>query len=70
MTHAANPGLRLPRTRDVVVDGGQVVRVKYCDTCLLYRPPRASHCSIFDTTASTSSTTTAPGSASASGWCV
>lgn len=46
MMHAANPNLRLPRTRDVVVDGGHVVRVKYCDTCLLYRPPRASHCSI------------------------
>ncbi|XP_062208669.1 probable protein S-acyltransferase 4 [Phragmites australis] len=44
--NTANPHLRLPRTRDVVVDGGHVVRVKYCDTCLLYRPPRASHCSI------------------------
>ena len=43
---AANPHLRLPRTRDVAVAGGHVVRVKYCDTCLLYRPPRASHCSI------------------------
>ena len=46
MTSAANPHLRLPRTRDVTVAGGHVVRVKYCDTCLLYRPPRASHCSI------------------------
>ncbi|KAL6626370.1 hypothetical protein ACP70R_030096 [Stipagrostis hirtigluma subsp. patula] len=46
MTTAANPHLRLPRTRDVAVGGGHVVRVKYCDTCLLYRPPRASHCSI------------------------
>ncbi|TVU22697.1 hypothetical protein EJB05_32414, partial [Eragrostis curvula] len=46
MQTAANPHLRLPRTKDVVVDGGHVVRVKYCDTCLLYRPPRASHCSI------------------------
>ncbi|XP_066306159.1 probable protein S-acyltransferase 4 [Miscanthus floridulus] len=46
MTSAANPHLRLPRTRDVAVAGGHVVRVKYCDTCLLYRPPRASHCSI------------------------
>jgi palmitoyltransferase ZDHHC9/14/18 len=43
---SANPHLRLPRTRDVAVAGGHVVRVKYCDTCLLYRPPRASHCSI------------------------
>ncbi|XBI09651.1 hypothetical protein VPH35_137157 [Triticum aestivum] len=37
--------LRLPRTRDVVVNGINV-KVKYCDTCLLYRPPRCSHCSI------------------------
>ncbi|CAL4950429.1 unnamed protein product [Urochloa decumbens] len=45
-TTLANPHLRLPRTKDVAVAGGHVVRVKYCDTCLLYRPPRASHCSI------------------------
>ncbi|KAL6850445.1 hypothetical protein ACP4OV_021072 [Aristida adscensionis] len=43
---AASPHVRLPRTRDVAVAGGHVVRVKYCDTCLLYRPPRASHCSV------------------------
>ncbi|XP_057785983.1 probable protein S-acyltransferase 1 isoform X2 [Salvia miltiorrhiza] len=39
------PSFKIPRTKDVMVNG-HTVRVKFCDTCLLYRPPRASHCSI------------------------
>lgn len=38
---------KIPRTKSLVVDN-VTVKVKYCDTCLLYRPPRASHCSICD----------------------
>ncbi|OAY76678.1 putative protein S-acyltransferase 7 [Ananas comosus] len=35
----------LPPTKDILVNG-VVVKVKYCHTCMLYRPPRCSHCSI------------------------
>ena len=33
----------VPMPRDLRVRG-DVVRVKYCQTCKIYRPPRASHC--------------------------
>uniref|UniRef100_A0A7N0T9S2 S-acyltransferase n=1 Tax=Kalanchoe fedtschenkoi TaxID=63787 RepID=A0A7N0T9S2_KALFE len=43
--NSKTPNLALPRTRDLRVNGHSI-KVKFCDTCLLYRPPRASHCSI------------------------
>ncbi|KAI3694114.1 hypothetical protein L1987_77075 [Smallanthus sonchifolius] len=42
---AGQSGKFLAPTKSVNVNG-VVVRVKFCQTCLLYRPPRCSHCSV------------------------
>ncbi|TFY50199.1 hypothetical protein EVG20_g11661, partial [Dentipellis fragilis] len=46
-TSPSDGGARAPLPRDLKVRAG-IVRVKYCPTCHIYRPPRSSHCKMCD----------------------
>ncbi|KAH7873560.1 DHHC palmitoyltransferase-domain-containing protein [Lentinula edodes] len=46
-TSPSDGGVRAPMPRDLKVRA-DIVRVKYCPTCKIYRPPRSSHCKMCD----------------------
>ncbi|KAJ2776862.1 Eukaryotic peptide chain release factor GTP-binding subunit [Coemansia javaensis] len=45
---ASTPYLQYPPLTKLVHVNGAPVRLKYCQTCRIYRPPRASHCRTCD----------------------
>jgi len=47
MMNVANELYPPPRVREVRING-VVLKLKYCATCRIFRPPRAVHCSTCD----------------------